>query len=204
VSIRRACAVLEVERSTYPYRSRRPEQAELTARIGGVGLQILRDWVLRFNARGPDGLLDGKAPGPRSRLNDAQRQGLVDIVEQGPIPAIHGMVRLRLIDLAQWLYDAFAVSLDETTISRELKKLGYVKLSAWVRRTRSRGVGLDAGPGPRHRKASGHNRHTSSARSAQSTARAAGSSCRFATPKPWRCTLPRYRSPSRRARTRSS
>ena len=29
------------------------------ARIGGVGLQIVRDWVLRFNARGPDGLLDG-------------------------------------------------------------------------------------------------------------------------------------------------
>lgn len=33
MSIRRACAVLEVERSTYHYRSRRPEQAELTARI---------------------------------------------------------------------------------------------------------------------------------------------------------------------------
>jgi transposase len=33
------------------------------AKIGGVGLQIIRDWVLRFNARGPDGLLDGKAPG---------------------------------------------------------------------------------------------------------------------------------------------
>ena len=29
------------------------------AKIGGVGLQIIRDWVLRFNARGPDGLLDG-------------------------------------------------------------------------------------------------------------------------------------------------
>jgi len=24
------------------------------AKIGGVGLQIIRDWVLRFNARGPD------------------------------------------------------------------------------------------------------------------------------------------------------
>ena len=24
------------------------------SRIGGVGLQIIRDWVLRFNARGPD------------------------------------------------------------------------------------------------------------------------------------------------------
>src|SRR5262245_6567887 len=31
------------------------------AKIGGVGLQIIRDWVLRFNARGPDGLLDGKS-----------------------------------------------------------------------------------------------------------------------------------------------
>lgn len=91
-----------------------------TARIGGVGLQIVRDWVLRFNARGPDGLLDGKAPGPRSRLNDAQRQALVDIVEQGPIPAIHGVVRWRLINLVQWLHDEFAVSLDETIVSREL------------------------------------------------------------------------------------
>jgi Winged helix-turn helix len=33
------------------------------ARIGGVGLQIVRDWVLRFNAEGPGGLLNGKAPG---------------------------------------------------------------------------------------------------------------------------------------------
>jgi hypothetical protein len=33
------------------------------AKIGGVGLQIIRDWVLRFNAWGPDGLLDGKSPG---------------------------------------------------------------------------------------------------------------------------------------------
>ncbi|MFV0644113.1 MAG: transposase, partial [Sphingomonadaceae bacterium] len=98
------------------------------AKIGGVTLQIVRDWVIRFNARGPDGLQDGKAPGPRSRLNDAQRQALVDVVESGPIPAIHGVVRWRLIDLAQWLYDEFAVSLDATNISRELKKLGYVKL----------------------------------------------------------------------------
>jgi transposase len=100
------------------------------AKIGGVTLQIVRDWVIRFNARGPDGLLDGKAPGRRSRLNDAQRKALVDVVESGPIPAIHGVVRWRLIDLAKWLYDEFAVSLDETTISRELKKLGYVKLTA--------------------------------------------------------------------------
>jgi len=100
------------------------------ARIGGVGLQIVRDWAVRFNARGPDGLLDGKAPGPRSKLDDVQRRALVETVERGPIPAIHGVVRWRLVDLVQWLHDEFAVSLDETTVGRELKKLGYVKLTA--------------------------------------------------------------------------
>ena len=100
------------------------------ARIGGVGLQIVRDWVVRFNARGPEGLLDGKAPGNQSRLNDAQRQALAAIVESGPIPAIHGVVRWRLADLVDWLGTEFGVSLDETTVGRELKKLGYVKLSA--------------------------------------------------------------------------
>jgi hypothetical protein len=49
------------------------------ARIGGVGLQTLRDWVVRFNARGPDGLIKGKAPGNTGKLNDSQRQALVTI-----------------------------------------------------------------------------------------------------------------------------
>jgi transposase len=77
------------------------------AKIGGVGLQIIRDWVLRFNARGPDGLLNGKAPGQPSKLNDAQRQAIAQLIERGPIPAIHGVVRWRLIDLAQWIFAEF-------------------------------------------------------------------------------------------------
>ncbi len=100
------------------------------ARIGGVGLQIVRDWVVRFNSRGPDALINGKAPGNQPKLNDAQRQALVAIVESGPIPAVHGVVRWRLADLAKWLHAEFAVSLDETTVARELRKLGYVKLTA--------------------------------------------------------------------------
>src|SRR5215467_16081117 len=63
------------------------------AKIGGVGLQIIRDWVLRFNARGPDGLLDGKSPGQPSKLNDGQRRALARMVESGPIPAVHGVDR---------------------------------------------------------------------------------------------------------------
>ena len=102
----------------------------VAARIGGVTLQSVRDWVLRFNLQGPDGLIDLKAPGPSPKLNDGQRQALKEIVEQGPIPAIHGVVRWRLIDLVQWIYDEFGISLDETTVGRELKAMGYRKLSA--------------------------------------------------------------------------
>jgi len=39
------------------------------AKIGGVGLQVIRDWVVKFNAQGPDGLIDRKAPGQPPRLN---------------------------------------------------------------------------------------------------------------------------------------
>ena len=100
------------------------------ARVGGVGLQTIRDWVLRFNARGPAGLIDGKAPGNASKLNDARRRALAGIVERGPIPAIHEVVRWRLADLAQWIWEEFGISLSETTVGREVKALGFAKISA--------------------------------------------------------------------------
>jgi len=100
------------------------------ARVGGVGLQIVRDWVVRFNAEGPEGLLDRKAPGKAPALNDEQRGALARAVEAGPKPYLDGVVRWRLIDLAQWLWDAFGVSVSATTVSRELRALGFRKLSA--------------------------------------------------------------------------
>jgi transposase len=100
------------------------------AALGGVTLQIIRDWVLRFNAEGPEGLIDRKPPGPTPKLTAAQRRALCRVVEEGPIPAVHGVVRWRLKDLVQWLFEEFGVSLDESTVSRELKALGLAKISA--------------------------------------------------------------------------
>ena len=106
------------------------------AKIGGVGLQIIRDWVMRFNARGPDGLLDGKSPGQPSKLNDVQRQAIARMIESGPIPAAHGVVRWRLIDLTQW-----SITIAKQTLSRELRTMGYRKLSARPRHhTQAEGV----------------------------------------------------------------
>jgi transposase len=100
------------------------------AAIGGVGAQIIRDWVERFNAKGPEGLINGKAPGQRSILNDAHRAALAALIENGPMPAIHGVVRWRLIDLMQWVFEEFRVTIAMQTLSRELRAMGYRKLSA--------------------------------------------------------------------------
>ncbi len=100
------------------------------AKLGGVGLQTVRDWVIRFNARGPDGLIDGKAPGKEPKLNEDHRQALVRVVETGPDPAIHGVVRWRLVDLVRWVWEDFRIQISVQTLSRELRALGYRKLSA--------------------------------------------------------------------------
>src|SRR5207245_10252969 len=93
------------------------------------GLQIIRDWVLRCNARAPDALLNGKSPGQPCKLNDLQRRAIAGMIESGPIPAVHGVVRWRLIDLAQWIFEEFRITIAKQTLSRELRAMGYRKLS---------------------------------------------------------------------------
>ena len=100
------------------------------AKLAGVTLQIVRDWVIRFNADGPDGLASRSAPGKTSILNDEQRRALAEQVEAGPIPAAHGVVRWRLIDLAQWVWDEFGLSITKQTLNREMRALGFRKLTA--------------------------------------------------------------------------
>src|SRR5258708_13379015 len=100
------------------------------ARIGGVTLQIVRDWVLKFNAQGPEGLIDRKPPGQPSRLNDTHRAALAAIIASGPIPAVHGVVRWRVVGLCQWVFEEFRVVAPKQTLSRQLRAMGYRKLSA--------------------------------------------------------------------------
>ena len=88
-------------------------------------LQIVRDRVLKFNADGPAGLIDRKAPGQPPRLNDAHRATLAAIIESGPIPAVHGIARWRIVDLCQWIFEEFRVVLSRQTLSRELRAMGF-------------------------------------------------------------------------------
>lgn len=72
------------------------------AQLGNVTPQIVRDWVMRFNANGPDGLVDGKAPGPKSLSNDGWRAALAKAIERGATPYLDRVVRWCLCDLAWW------------------------------------------------------------------------------------------------------
>src|SRR5258708_12830407 len=85
-------------------------------KIGGVGLQTVRDWVLAFNAEGPLGLVNGKAPGNAPLLTQTHRQALLEIVESGPIPAVHGVVRWRLIAPSPCGLDTFPISIPNHTL----------------------------------------------------------------------------------------
>ncbi len=85
---------------------------------------------MKLNAHGPDGLIDRKASGQPSKLNAVHRAALMRMIESGPTPAIHGVVRWRLVDLARWLFEEFRISVAKQTLSRELRAMGYRKLSA--------------------------------------------------------------------------
>src|ERR1700728_2626540 len=53
------------------------------AKVGGMDRQTLRDWVHRFNASGPDGLIDNWTEGPKPRLSEEQLAHFAQIVEAG-------------------------------------------------------------------------------------------------------------------------
>jgi transposase len=100
------------------------------AEVGGMDRQTLRDWVIRFNAQGPAGLINIPSPGVPPKLDATHRAFLARIVEEGPIPAVHGVVRWRACDLIMRLHEEFGLSVSDDTIYRTLKDLGYSHVSA--------------------------------------------------------------------------
>ena len=103
---------------------------EEAAKLGGMDRQTLRDWVIRFNEQGPDGLINIPSPGAPPKLHDMHKAFLRRIVDEGPIPAVHGVVRWRASDLIMRLHEEFGLSVSDDTIYRALKDLGFSHVSA--------------------------------------------------------------------------
>src|SRR3981081_65408 len=94
-------------------------------RTCGMDRQTLRDWVHGYNAEGLRGLHDVKTPGPKPKLTAEQQAELARLVEAGPDPACHGVVRWRRVDLRDELERRFGVVLHERSVGKLMAKLGY-------------------------------------------------------------------------------
>src|ERR1700758_3510745 len=91
----------------------------------GMDRQTLRDWVHRYNAEGLAGLRSRKPPGPSSKLTAQQETELAALVEAGPDPAQHGVVRWRRIDLRDEIARRFDVTLHERSVARCLQSSAF-------------------------------------------------------------------------------
>jgi transposase len=100
------------------------------ARIGGMDRQPLRDWVHRFNERGPDGLKDIRSKGHPPRLSPEQLAELSQLVEAGPDRDRDGVVRWRRVNLQRVIAERFGVVYHERTVGKILHGLGFRHISA--------------------------------------------------------------------------
>lgn len=95
----------------------------------GMDRQTLRDWVHHYNAEGVAGLRERRTSGNKSPLGPAEKQALTVLVEAGPDPAVHKVVRWRRVDLQKELRTRFGVEVHERTVGKYLAALGYRRLS---------------------------------------------------------------------------
>ena len=101
------------------------------AKIGGMDRQTLRDWVHRFNALGPEGLIDTRTEGPKPRLSEEQLAQFAKIVEVGPDREKNGVVRWRQVDLKRVIAERFGVEFHPRYVRKAYqKKLGFSHISA--------------------------------------------------------------------------
>ena len=102
----------------------------VAAKLGAMDPQRLRDWVRRFNAQGPEGLIDRKPAGAARRLSAEQEAELAALIEAGPEFEHDGVVRWRCVDLQQLILTRWNIAYHERTIGKLLRRLGFRHISA--------------------------------------------------------------------------
>lgn len=100
------------------------------AKVGGMDRQTRRDWVHRFNASGPEGLIDNWTEGPKPRLSGEQLAAFATLVEAGPDREVDGVVRWRRNDLKRVIVERFGVDFHPRYVGKLLHKLGFSHMSA--------------------------------------------------------------------------
>ena len=91
------------------------------ARAAGMDRQTLRDWVLRYNAHGVDGLADRWNGGRRPMFTPEEQAAIVEIVLAGPDIETSGLSAYTLEDLAKVCEERFGKRMHPWSLGRLLK-----------------------------------------------------------------------------------
>jgi transposase len=94
------------------------------ARAAGMDRQTLRDWVLRYNEHGIDGLADQPREGRPPKLEPHEKAALIEIVLAGPDPEMSGISAFTRDDLVRICEERFGKRVASTTMGRVLRSLG--------------------------------------------------------------------------------
>ena len=103
---------------------------EESARSAGMDRQTLRDWVVRYNEHGLDGLADCPRDGRPPKLEPHEKAELVEIVLAGPDPEQSGISAFTRDDLVRVVEERFAKRLATTSMGRILRELGLSRQKA--------------------------------------------------------------------------
>lgn len=103
---------------------------EDAARSAGMDRQTLRDWVIRYNVHGLDGLADQPRDGRPPKLEPEEKAELVEIVLAGPDPEVSGISAFTRDDLVAICEERFGKRLHATSIGRILRDLGLSRQKA--------------------------------------------------------------------------
>lgn len=100
------------------------------AEAGGMDRQTLRDWVIRYNEHGPDGLSDRWGDGRPPRLNAHEEEELARIVLAGPDPEADGISAYTREDLVRICETRFGKTFHPASLGKRLKRLGFSRQKA--------------------------------------------------------------------------
>ena len=97
---------------------------EDAAKAAGMDRQTLRDWVIRYNEHGVEGLADLWAGGRPPKLDAQEKAELLQIVLAGPDPESSGLSAFTREDLVHICEERFGKRLHVTSMGRILRELG--------------------------------------------------------------------------------
>jgi transposase len=100
------------------------------AEAAGMDRQALRDWIIRYNAHGVEGLRDRWGKGRPARLAPDEQAELAAIILRGPDPEAEGISTYTLEDLARLSQDRFGKPFHPASMSRVVRRLGFSRQKA--------------------------------------------------------------------------